>query len=42
MENFKMAAKTLYGLESLLAEELQQLGAQQLKKGNRIVHFVGG
>lgn len=41
MENFKMAAKTLYGLESLLAEELQQLGAQQVKKGNRIVHFVG-
>ncbi len=39
--NFKMLAKTFYGMEELLAEELKKLGAQQIEIGNRIVHFVG-
>ena len=39
--NFKMLAKTFYGMEGLLAEELKNLGAQEVEQGNRIVHFVG-
>ncbi|WP_353778387.1 THUMP domain-containing protein [Winogradskyella sp. 3972H.M.0a.05] len=39
--NFKMVAKTLYGFEDLLAKELLQLGAQDVKKGVRNVSFVG-
>ncbi len=41
MENFKMVAKTLFGLEEVLAKELQQLGAQQIEPGVRMVSFVG-
>ena len=33
-ENFKMLAKTFYGFEEILEKELQQLGAQNLKRGN--------
>lgn len=40
-ENFKMLAKTLYGLEDVLAKELQKLGAREVKAANRSVHFVG-
>ncbi|MCF7560911.1 THUMP domain-containing protein [Sabulilitoribacter multivorans] len=40
-ENFNMVAKTLFGFEDLLANELTQLGAQQVKKGTRNVSFVG-
>lgn len=40
-ENFKMLAKTLFGFEDLLANELTQLGAQGVKKGIRNVAFVG-
>ena len=40
-KNFKMLAKTFYGMESLLADELLSLGAQDIKKGNRLVHFKG-
>ena len=40
-DNFKMLAKTFYGMEELLAEELKNLGAQDIEKGNRIVYFVG-
>lgn len=40
-ENFKMVAKTLFGFEDLLANELTQLGAQDVKKGVRNVSFVG-
>lgn len=36
MENFKMVAKTLFGLEEVLAKELQQLGAQQVESGVRV------
>jgi putative N6-adenine-specific DNA methylase len=39
--NFKMVAKTMYGLEELLAKELTQLGAQAVKIGVRHVSFVG-
>lgn len=40
-ENFNMVAKTLFGFEDLLANELTQLGAQQVKTGVRSVAFVG-
>lgn len=40
-ENFKMLAKTFYGFEEILEKELQQLGAQNLKRGNRFVSFEG-
>ncbi|GAA4270042.1 THUMP domain-containing class I SAM-dependent RNA methyltransferase [Hyunsoonleella aestuarii] len=40
-ENFKMVAKTLFGFEDLLENELLQLGAQDIKKGVRNVSFVG-
>ena len=39
--NFKMLAKTFYGMEGLLAEELKNLGAQDVEEGNRVVHFAG-
>ncbi|CDF78963.1 methyltransferase [Formosa agariphila KMM 3901] len=39
--NFKMVAKTLFGFEELLANELTQLGAQQVEIGVRNVSFVG-
>ena len=39
--NFKMLAKTFYGFEDLLEEELKQLGAQEVQKGNRMVQFKG-
>ncbi len=39
--NFRMIAKTLYGFESILAKELLDLGAMDIKEGNRMVSFVG-
>lgn len=36
-----MVAKTLFGFEELLAKELTQLGAQEVKVGVRSVSFVG-
>lgn len=39
--NYKMLAKTLYGFEDLLEQELRQLGAMEIKKGVRNVSFVG-
>ena len=39
--NFKMVAKTLFGLEELLAEELRQLGASNIEIGIRNVSFEG-
>lgn len=41
MENFKMIAKTLFGFEDILAKELQQLGAQEVEQGVRMVSFKG-
>ena len=40
-ENFKMIAKTFYGFEDILADELLALGAQKIVKGNRNVSFFG-
>src|SRR5690606_35818433 len=39
--NSKMVAKTLFGFEDLLANELLKLGAQDVEKGVRSVSFVG-
>ena len=42
MENeFKMVAKTLYGLEDILATELIALGANNVEIGRRMVSFTG-
>ena len=38
--NFKMLAKTFFSFEELLENELKQLGAQNVVKGNRVVHFL--
>ncbi len=37
----KYVAKTLYGLENVLAEELESLGAENINIGNRAVTFRG-
>jgi putative N6-adenine-specific DNA methylase len=39
--NFKMTAKTLFGFEELLANELKQLGALNIQTGLRMVSFEG-
>ncbi|MEK9603847.1 MAG: THUMP domain-containing protein [Flavobacteriaceae bacterium] len=36
-----MLAKTFFGMEQLLADELRQLGATQVSEGNRLVRFCG-
>ena len=38
---FKMIAKTFMGLEEVLAQELTELGAKNVEKGNRMVSFTG-
>ena len=40
-DNFKMIAKTFYGFEEILSDELLKLGAQKIIKGNRNVSFYG-
>ncbi len=40
-DNFKMVAKTFFGFEAILAKELRDLGAIEVKEGNRMVSFVG-
>lgn len=40
-ETFEMVAKTLYGLEDILAEELTELGAKNLQTGRRMISFKG-
>ena len=40
-ENFEMVAKTLFGFEELLENELRQLGAQHIKRGVRNVRYTG-
>ena len=40
-ETFEMVAKTLYGLEEILADELLTLGANDLLIGRRMVSFTG-
>lgn len=42
MENkFEMVAKTFRGLEDVLAQELRQIGADDVTPGNRMVSFYG-
>ena len=41
IKNFKMVAKTQFGLEELLAQELRQLGASSVEIGIRNVSFEG-
>ncbi|MDR0573470.1 MAG: THUMP domain-containing protein [Tannerella sp.] len=40
-EYFGMVAKTLYGLEDVLAEELNTIGAGDVEAGRRMVSFTG-
>ncbi|MDP5077395.1 MAG: THUMP domain-containing protein, partial [Nonlabens sp.] len=40
-QNFTMIAKTLFGLEEVLEQELKDLGAQDIKRGVRMVSFTG-
>jgi putative N6-adenine-specific DNA methylase len=41
MENFRMIAKTFFGFEEILANELKMLGAQDVEQGVRMVSFKG-
>lgn len=41
MQNFTMIAKTFFGFEEILAQELRTLGAQNIKLGTRMVSFAG-
>ncbi|MCC8112821.1 MAG: THUMP domain-containing protein [Bacteroidales bacterium] len=41
MEKFEMVAKTLAGLEEVLAEELRGIGAENVEPGRRMVSFQG-
>ena len=40
-DNFKMIAKTFFGFEDILANELLKLGAQKIEKGLRNVTYFG-
>jgi len=40
-KNFKMLAKTMHGLEEILANELRKLGASKVETGTRNVTFEG-
>lgn len=40
-EQFDLVAKTLYGLEDVLADELRALGAEAVEAGRRMVAFRG-
>lgn len=40
-DNFKMIAKTFFGFEEILAQELRNLGAQRIEPGVRMVSFYG-
>ena len=39
--DFLMIAKTMHGLEDVLAEELKAIGAKNIKKGKRAIEFYG-
>lgn len=41
MAEFEMIAKTFQGLEEVLAQELTELGANNIQIGNRMVSFTG-
>jgi len=38
---FEIVVKTLFGLEGVLAEEIRELGADNIAKGKRMVSFTG-
>ena len=40
-DKFEMVAKTLQGLEGVLADELRALGADEVTEGRRMVAFMG-
>lgn len=40
-KDFRMVAKTMYGLEDVLAKELETIGAKNIEKLNRAVSFEG-
>lgn len=40
-DNFKMIAKTFFGFEEILAQELKNLGAAKVETGVRMVSFYG-
>ncbi|GAA4823712.1 THUMP domain-containing class I SAM-dependent RNA methyltransferase [Algivirga pacifica] len=40
-KEFDMTAKTFFGLEDLVIEELKEIGAKDIQKGNRVVTFKG-
>lgn len=40
-DSFEMVAKTMYGLEEILAQELIELGANDVQIGRRVVSFTG-
>ena len=40
-EKFKMIAKTMVNLEEVLADELREMGAENIKVGARAVEFEG-
>lgn len=40
-DDFRMVAKTMYGMEEILATELLRLGAKNIEQGNRAVSFTG-
>lgn len=41
MENFKLQAKTFFGFETILADELRSIGAADVSIKNRLVEFYG-
>ncbi len=41
MKNFRLAAKTSFGLEEILANEIKALGGQNITLGNRAVFYEG-
>jgi len=41
LQSFNLVAKTLYGLEEVLARELEMIGAQEIKPLNRAVMYRG-
>lgn len=41
VQEFRMTAQTMYGLEKVLAEELLRLGAKEIETHNRAVAFTG-
>jgi putative N6-adenine-specific DNA methylase len=41
LKNFRLAAKTSFGLENVLADEIKAIGGQNITLGNRAVFYEG-